>query len=202
MILVDEKWKDIVIKGTSRSSVSFMLEMESYKQRENFRRGVSWHIPNTDIIETLKSISPVVSVGSGFGYTESIALKEGVDIISTDINPNMDNHWCRGGIFFGDVQKIDAIDAIKKYADRNVFMAWPAYNNSMAADVAENMKSGTYLLYVGESEGGCTGDERFFHILENDFVLIEENFIPRWEGIRDTATLYKKITKNKKYLNI
>jgi len=62
-----------------------------YDSREKFRTGVSWHVPTQSLIDLLKSHSPLVSVGSGFAYTENIAKEQGVNIIATDINPNSEN---------------------------------------------------------------------------------------------------------------
>jgi len=165
---------------------------ERYDSREKFRVGVSWHVPTQSLIDLLKSYSPLVSVGSEFAYTECIAKEQGIDIISTDLNPNANNGWCRDGEFFCDVEEIDAISAVNKYNNRNVFMAWPPYETSMAYDVALNMAPGKYLIYIGEGWGGCNGDDRFFQYLEDHFEEIDYLQIPKWFGLNDYCSVYLK----------
>ncbi len=164
-----------------------------FEKRENFRSGTSWHIPTQELISKLIEYGPIVSVGSGFAYTESIAISQGCDLIATDIQPNKKNGWCRNGEFHCEVEKMNAVDAVKKYSDRNVFMAWPPYDTPMANDVATNMEVGSYLIYVGEDWGGCNGDDYFFQSLRNEFEEVDFFRIPRWSGINDACWIYKKI---------
>jgi hypothetical protein len=167
--------------------------IEEWDKREKFRSGVSWHVPTQEVINLLLNYGPIVSVGSGFAYTESIAIAQGADIISTDIEPNEKNGWCRGEKFYCNVEKLSAIDAVKKYKGRNVFMAWPPYNTPMAHDVVSNMEVGAYLIYIGEGHGGCTGDDNFFECLYSNFEEIDDIAIPQWMGLHDYCTVYKKI---------
>lgn len=194
MIFVPEDIKDIIIEG-ERDILSFYVGdwASRYEKRENFRTGTSWHIPNQDLVTELVKYGPIVSVGSGFAYTESIAISQGADIICTDINPTKKNGWCRNGEFHCKVEKISADKAVQKYKDRNVFMAWPPYDNPMAYHVASEMEVGKYLIYVGEGHGGCTGDDNFFEYLYSNFEEVESFKIPQWSGIRDYCDIYKKI---------
>lgn len=191
-ILVKEEWDQVIKEGTKR----FSFDVDLFRKREEFRIGVSWHIPTDELVNAIKECSPMVSVASGFAYTESLAIKEGADIIATDICPNKDNQWCRDGIFHIQVEEISAVDAVKKYSGRNVFMAWPPYDKSMAFDVASEMDQERILIYVGESQGGCTGNDDFFQYLETHFEELDISVdIPRWGGIYDDVHIYKKVKK-------
>lgn len=191
-ILVKEEWDLAIKEGTKR----FSFDADLFRKREEFRIGISWHIPTDELINAIKEYSPVVSVASGFAYTESLAIKEGADVIATDVCPNKDNHWCRDGIFYIPVEEIRADDAVKKYSNRNVFMAWPPYDTSMAFDVASEMEKERILIYVGENQGGCTGNDDFFQYLETHFEELDISVdIPRWGGIYDEARVYKKVMK-------
>jgi len=191
-ILVKEEWDSAIKEGTKR----FSFDADLFRKREEFRVGISWHIPTDELVNAIKEYSPVVSVASGFGYTESLAIKEGADVIATDVCANKDNHWCRDGIFHIPVEEIRADDAIKKYPDRNVFMAWPPYDTSMAFDVASEMEQERILIYVGESQGGCTGNDDFFQYLKTHFEELDISVdIPRWSGIYDDVHIYKKVMK-------
>ena len=189
-ILVKEEWDSVIKEGNKR----FPFDENHYRKREEFRTGISWHIPSDELINAIKEYSPIVSVASGFGYTESLAIKEGADVIATDVSPNKNNKWCSDGIFNTQVEEISAIDAVKKYSSRNVFMAWPPYDTSMAFDAASEMDIEKVLIYVGESYGGCTGNDDFFQYLETHFEELDISVnIPRWGGIYDEARVYKKI---------
>lgn len=191
-ILVKEEWDSAIKEGTKR----FSFDADLFRKREEFRVGISWHIPTDELVNAIKEYSPVVSVASGFGYTESLAIKEGADVIATDVCPNGNNQWCRDGIFYIQVEEIRAIEAVKKYSNRNVFMAWPPYDTSMAFDVASEMEIERVLIYVGENQGGCNGNDDFFQYLETHFEELDISVdIPRWGGIYDEARIYKKIMK-------
>jgi hypothetical protein len=197
MMLIDNEWKKVVETGIARFGVMNLSAEkwgENFKKREDFRKGVSWHIPTQELVDAIKKYSPIVSVGCGFGYTEKLAEKEGADIILTDISPDIQNKWCISDKmeFPNGVLSMDAKSAIKSFKDRNVFMAWPPYNNPMAYEVVKTMKVGRYLVYVGESEGGCTGDSNFFDMLNNKFSEVDDIYLPSWDGIYDNAKVYRK----------
>jgi hypothetical protein len=196
-ILIPDDLKAIISKDSDIFEYLRQPErniVEYWNKREDFRSGTSWHIPTKELVDSLVEYSPIVSVGSGFAYTESLAVKEGADIVATDLSPNKKNTWCRDGEFYCGVEKIKADEAVKKYKDRNVFMAWPPYDNPMAAEVANAMDTGKYLIFVGESYGGCTGDDNFFELLSEKFEVVNYDIpIPNWPGIRDECVIYKKI---------
>jgi uncharacterized UPF0146 family protein len=194
MIFAEEEIRNMLTDG-ERDLFSFYNSgdiVSKYEKREKYRTGVSWHVPTQELISLISKYGPIVSVGSGFAYTESIAISQGVDLIATDIEPSKNNKWCRDGKFHCEVEKLTASEAVKKYKGRNVFMGWPPYANPMAYEVASSMKVGAYLIYVGEGWGGCTGDDEFFQTLESDFVEVDSLRIPRWSGINDYCTVYRK----------
>lgn len=188
IIVPEEKWVSVLEKNRHPS-----FDVQSYIERDNFRRGISWHIPTESLLDLLVRLSPIVSVGSGLGYTESLAIQKGADIKATDARLD-GNGWCDNKSPFCPIEKMDAREAVSKNKDKNVFMAWPPYDHPMAFEVAEEMQKGTILIYVGESGGGCTGDDKFFKILFQQFIEIEtEAFIPSWQGIYDEVRVYKKM---------
>uniref|UniRef100_A0A6H1ZCV1 Methyltransferase n=1 Tax=viral metagenome TaxID=1070528 RepID=A0A6H1ZCV1_9ZZZZ len=183
---------------------------DNYNQRLSYTHAISWHLTNQNIIDTLCKYSPVLSVGSGKGFTESIAKKNGCDIICTD-KCNVKNntyHKIIGANIteyegynlylnnkpFMDIEIIDAVKAIKKYPDRNIFMAWCPYLDDMGYKVVKSIKN-QVLIYIGEPEGGCTGDDEMFKYLRDYFTEIETYCIPQWAGLHDRLIIYKKSNK-------
>ena len=193
-IVVPEEIKQVFLR---RRVLFDEIDKESFlndwETQDSFRHGTSWHLPSEDLIATLVEHGPILSVGAGYGYTESLALEKGADLIATDIAPNDKNQWCREGKVLCKIEEMDAVEAIRRWPDRNVFMAWPPYDTPMAHEVAEAMLPGRILIYVGEGESGCTGDHAFFKKLDEDFEEIAEIDIASWFGIYDRCRVYKKI---------
>lgn len=167
-----------------------------YSKKDQFRKGISWHIPSQSLIDCLVDHSPIVSVGSGLGFTEKKAIISGANIVMTDIAPSEHNLWCKpeSNEDYREIISLGAKEAVLLYPDRNVFMAWPPYDDPMAFEVANAMQVGRFLIYVGESEGGCTGDASFFQLLRTNFIEIEDNlYVPSWSGIYDSGHVYQKV---------
>jgi len=184
--LVDSEYKKLISERGWHSG-------DSWTKRDKFRHGISWHIPTQSLIDLLITMSPIVSVGSGFAYTESLVKAQGGDIIATDLNPDQSNKWCREGEFYLGIEQLEAAEAISKYKDRNVFMAWPPYDDPMAFNVVQRMSGGKFLVFVGEDYGGCTGNNEFFEYLEKQFENLETDAsIPSWHGIYDNVYVYRK----------
>jgi hypothetical protein len=196
--LLPEEIRKVLIRGiktVGSTDTDRRLLIEDWDCRDRFKKTTSWHIPSGELIRTLVKLGPIVSVGAGYGYTESLALVLGADLIATDINPTSSNSWCRGGKYYCKVEELDAADAVRRWPDRNVFLAWPPYDTPMAYEVANAMSPGQLLIYVGESAGGCTGDDSFFSMLHSEFEEIEEILIASWSGLHDNCTVYKKLDK-------
>jgi hypothetical protein len=87
---------------------------------------------------------------------------------------------------------LEAIEAVRRYPDRNVFMSWPSDGEGWAANVASEMQSGRYLVYIEESKGGCTADVRFFDVLASNFDKVGFEVIPRWTELQDYLTIHRK----------
>lgn len=184
--LVDQEWKELLSQRGWPTG-------ENWGKRDHFRHGISWHVPTQSLVNLLVSLSPIVSVGAGFAYTESLVLQNGGDIIATDLTPGPENKWCREGKAYMEIEELEAAAAVSKYRNRNVFMAWPPYDDPMALHVAERMGGGKFLVFVGEDYGGCTGNDDFFHYLTKEFQSLEvDATIPSWHGIYDHVYVYKK----------
>ena len=113
IVFAPEDIKEIVSPNMDfLSMMKKMRELDNigdiYGRREKFRVGTSWHVPTQELITKLLEYGPIVSVGCGFGYTESIAIVQGADIIATDIQPNKKNGWCRDGKFHCKIEKLNA----------------------------------------------------------------------------------------------
>ena len=54
--------------------------------------------------------------------------------------------------------------------ERSILLSWPSYDLDWCEDALHAIFPGQNLALVGEGYGGCTGTDRMFEILEEDFV--------------------------------
>ena len=96
-----------------------------------------------------------------------------------------------------EVEKIDAISAVKKYGRETdiVILSWPFMNNT-ATEVLETMRSinpDCIMIYIGEGREGCTANSKFFKLAE---PIEDEGFenavkkFKQWNGIHDSPRLF------------
>jgi len=157
-------------------------ESEWLFKRAELVQEYSWSIPNEDLVREIAEYSPLVSIGAGTGYLEALVRQVGGDIIATEPKPKKE--WIA-------MERLNHTEALEKYPERNILLSWPPYNSRMAAEVIEKMKSST-LFYIGELEGGCCGDKRFWKILEKKFEVVKYVGVYQWPYINDIGVVYKR----------
>jgi hypothetical protein len=52
--------------------------------------------------------------------------------------------------------------------------------------------TGDLVIYVGEGDGGCTGDNEFHRILREQWREISVVHIPQWDGLHDVMFMYQR----------
>lgn len=85
---------------------------------------------------------------------------------------------------------MDWADAARAHPDRTLLLVWPPMHETTVE--ALTAYSGERFVYVGEPQGGCTGDEAFFEQLSRDWDLVTMRSIPQWSGINDLMEVYKR----------
>ena len=142
----------------------------------------------SDIVETLKELGPLVEVGAGSGYWTAELQDAGIDIIAT--NPNEFSYsdswreeWC-------EIERISALSAVEKYPERNVLMVWPCMDD-WGADVLNSVKNQT-VIYIGESQNGCTASDKFFDIIDAEFQ-VEIHSIRSLTGVYDNMYVLNRV---------
>jgi hypothetical protein len=163
---------------------------DCFHAREVAIKKYGFAIPCEEAVIALVALSPLVEVGAGSGCWSRHIRASGGDIVAIDagyVHEDRMSSWSMEGI-----EKMDALEAIRKYPDRNVFMCWPSYDRGWAGNVVQAMKPGLSVAYIGESSGGCTADDRFFEIIEADFDEVMSMAIPTWKGLHDYLTIYRK----------
>lgn len=154
----------------------------------------SFAIPSEEAVKAIGAHAPILEVGAGLGYWAYEVDKAGFDIIATDPEPYSDNFIEPGEEWFP-VKRLGGVQAVNEFgAGRTLLMVWPSYRLDWPADTLEAYldAGGRALIYVGEGEGGCTGNRRFHEILnERTPEEPEVTSIPFWAGIHDQMYVYR-----------
>jgi len=158
--------------------------------RKHMVRRFAWAIPNDRAIDTLLRQGPLVEVGAGKGYWAHLVRKAGGDIVAYDAAPHHANDWCGDGAVWTDVH-VGGPEMAQRHSDRALLLVWPPYNEPMATDTLLAY-GGRTVVYVGESPGGCTGDDDFHELLRGWGNVVSNVDIPRWGGIYDYMTVWRK----------
>lgn len=136
---------------------------------------------------------PCLEIMAGTGFFSYALSLYGCKVKATD-NYSWENRFDN----FINVEKLDCIDAIKKYGKSVKFIicSWPymddtAYKSLLAM---REVNPKCRMIYVGEGWGGCTANDAFFDNAEfldiQGFKDAVKNY-RRWAGIQDYISLVK-----------
>ena len=157
--------------------------------RNSLVRQYSWAIPNQEAILYLVSLSPIVEMGAGTGYWAHLITQAGGDILAFDKEPHYnlqaDYEWTE--VLQGEVTRLKS--TLVRYPDRTLFLCWAPYNNNFAYRCLKSYK-GNKLVVVGEGQGGCTANDKFFKLLHKEWEVDKEIDILQYEGVHDYLVGY------------
>lgn len=162
----------------------------SYGARGDLVKKYAWAIPSDEAIQALVRLSPVVEVGAGTGYWAKLVTEAGGNVRAFDSSPSRlkKNSYCTGSWFH--VERAQA-NVASRFPHRTLFLCWPPYDTGMANEALRSYRGST-VVYVGESWGGCTGNDEFHQRLQDQFDRAETIELPRWSGIHDYFTVWKR----------
>ena len=153
-----------------------------FGERSNLVKEYSWAVPTEDVIRYCAQFDDLLEIGAGNGYWASLIEEMSGDVQPTDQSPPEDTYT--------EVKQQIWQNLIPEIQERPVLMVWPPYNEGVAAGVARH--SPNHILYVGESRGGCTGEDEFFDIVEEQYGLVGKLDIPSYTGIHDNFFHYAR----------
>lgn len=172
--------------------------IEAMRARRELVSNFSWAIPDEKAIQALVKTSPLIEIGAGTGYWARLVHEAGGDIVAFDgtLPGAPENRYHPNPISWFDVQ-IGGPEQAARYPERTLFLCWPPCNTSFANDtLAQYEKAGGQrLIYVGEGQWGCTGDDAFFERLDKNWVQEGFLYIPEWDGIHDGMMIYQRRKK-------
>lgn len=172
----------------------------------------TYAIPGPEALDAIRAEADgrgVVEIGAGLGYWAALLQHHHVDVVATDADPGQ-NPWCHGHAPWTEVARLGAVTAARQAADagRVLFVCWPSMDPWAGAAVAAYHEAGgRAVLYIGEAEGGCTGDDTLWGQLWDDddeddqgegkrppplFPAAAEVAIPQWTGIHDRLVIGRR----------
>ena len=160
------------------------------KKRWEFIEHFSFAIPSEEALAAIAKLSPLVEIGAGTGFWAALLARRGVDIVCTG-ERDADEPYTQTVGRYHPVKAVGDV-GLAYLRDRNAFTCWPPYDDDLAYRVALRLRPGRYLAYIGESYGGCTGDDQFHEYVKDAFEMVEEIEIPQWGGLHDYLWIYKK----------
>lgn len=197
MLTVNEKLKSPLLTYVERKDTQ--REWGHFDKRMDYVTEIAWFILTDEVARRLGEFlkgQQVVEVFAGSGYLAH-HLRQYAGLSRKEYRA-YDNGERRGWKSkLPSVTKKNAFMAPIKSAD-SIVMTWPDYATHHASRIVKKMVSGQYLVFNGEGYGGCTGNDEFFNILENDFVEIEpltgelNDYHVRFGGIHDHWTIFRK----------
>jgi len=157
--------------------------------REILVRKYSWAVPNEEAITQIRRLElPIIEWGAGSGYWASLLHQEGCNIQCYDKEP-----WATT---YHPVTKQDDPSKMN-FEGKMLLLVWPPYADPMADEVLKQYllaNAHPVVAYVGESCGGCTGDDAYHKRLHRAFGEPDNVVaIPNYAGIHDNLYIYKRL---------
>lgn len=174
--------------------------MSAFALRERYIEVVGFVLYSTEVLDELGRLLKnriAIEVGAGTGFLSKQLKKRHIQIKPVDNgsryvqNKFTVPHYCR-------IHSGQADHYVKKNRHDAVLMSWPDYNTEFAYKIATAMREGAMLIYQGEGEGGCTGDDKFFDYLQSHFEFcdaesyrLNEHHV-QFDGLHDRWGVYQK----------
>ena len=184
--LIEDGKEDFARKMDARAS----LHMARHAWIERF----GFAIPCAEALDLIASHTPLVEVGAGTGFWAALLACRGADVIATDVGRGVsyagdDDRWIGR---FHPVEFMEASHAVRSNPGRNLLSIWPSYNENWIAKAATHLHPGRRFILIGEGEGGCTGDDALFELLDRNFEMETHIRIPVFPGMHDRLSVYLK----------
>jgi SAM-dependent methyltransferase len=158
--------------------------------REVLAQVFAFAIPSEQALSTIAAYGPVLEVGAGTGYWAALLKARGVDVIAVDIQPveSRDVSVLYKRSFTTVLQADERV--VRQYPERTLLLSWPPDRNPMPFAALDSYR-GKHVIFIGESEFGCTADAPFHRLLEREWQLIDSVDIPRWNEANDWLQVYE-----------
>jgi hypothetical protein len=130
---------------------------------------------------------------AGTGYWGYVLGFLGTDVASYDIAPPQENGWHKNAVQHAPVDAVNhGAEVVGLHPDRTLLLSWPPYNEPAGTDVLAAYR-GSRVIFIGEREGGCTGDDDLHDLLgDGEWVERAQRRPVQWWGMHDVITVYDR----------
>lgn len=180
----------------SRGRIEDWIEASNRHYREgtdrhSLTKRYSWTIPDPETLAFVveHSRGRIVDPMAGTGYWGWLFAQSGVDAACSDLEPGT-NTYHDGQPLHCTVTALDGVDAVRLHGDRTLFLSWPPMD-SCGADILRAYP-GDRVIYIGEPEGGCTGDDDLYELLNKEWTEVAERVPVQWDGLHDVVWVYDR----------
>lgn len=190
--------KDLVTTEDARSwepgalYVGGIHNWEATKDRFERTSEYAWTITSPESVAFVAEHAgpSVIDPMAGSGYWAYLLGQLGIDVQASDIKPG-DSQWHQTGTWV-DVASLDAVTAVSgAHPSRVLLLSWPPYDQAIGASVLAAFR-GDRVVYIGEGEGGCCGDDAMFSLLEQQWTEVADHRPVQWYGLHDWITVYDR----------
>jgi hypothetical protein len=166
-------------------------------KRHDFTARYAWTITDPATVDfVIRHAGPrLVDPLAGTGYWAWLLSQAGVDVVAYDQHPptvdSESNRWHRNVAAHCPVMQGDAVDTVTVHGDRTLLLAWPPCASPLGADVLRAY-AGPRVIYIGEGQFGCCGDDAMFDLLARDWVEVADHVPVQWDGLHDVVRVYHR----------
>jgi hypothetical protein len=165
-------------------------------RRRELTSTYSWSLPDPATVAFVAEHAgpAVIDPLAGSGYWGYLLGQLGIDVACSDAAPPdlVENFWHKAGVTHCPVLQSDGVDAVTTQGTgRTLFLSWPPYDQPIGAQVVAAYP-GNRLIYIGEGEGGCTGGDDLYRILESDWEGVTQHRPVQFLGLHDWVTVYDR----------
>ena len=156
----------------------------------------SWSVTDPDTVTFVAEHAGPLLIDpmAGSGWWAHLLGQLGVTVLASDLNPpdgTEANHWHREGQHVP-VAQVDGVDAVKLAPpSATLFLSWPPYDRPAGHDILAAY-TGTRVIYIGEGDGGCCGNDDMFRLFADGWVEVAGHRPVQWDGLHDYVTIYDR----------
>lgn len=177
-------------------SDGFWSSLASTELRRQLVPRYAWTVTSPDTVAFVaKYAGPfVVDPMAGTGYWARLLAERGAFVMAYDrhaADPAA-NHWHQSMPHWTRVLSGEAADTVAAAgAGVTLLLSWPPYDTPDGAD-AVRAYTGNRIIYIGEGDGGCTGDDELHKILSAEWIEVEYHKPVQWWGLHDMVFVYDR----------
>lgn len=177
--------------GSSRLGYAAMILQATY----------AYALPSPETLQWVAEATagrPLIELGAGRGYWAAQLARQDLVVEAYDVDPPSATQNPSFPAARGQQDAWYKVGNLEDFAlqkanlgEKVLFLCWPpGWGNKMASECLIDFENsgGTEVIFVGEPQGGKTGDDQFFELLATRWKLTSQdpNFVSWW-NLKDVA---------------